>query len=355
MKRKKLEVCSRKVLADMARKKHIAGWHAMGKEELVVALGNGSSTKAPRAQPQRTVARKTLIPPANRGKHKLVLAKSLASASRHDLPAGFARDRIVLMVRDPYWLHCYWELSRRSIQRAEAALGQDWHSATPVLRMYDVRSRDISSSAEAVVKDIRIHGGCNNWYIDVSDPPQSYRVEIGYLSNRGQFYALARSNIVTTPRAGVSDRIDNNWSDLDVHKAERIYAMSAGFDPNTNNVQLKQLFEERLRRPLGPPAVTAFGTGAHPAGRSRRFFFKLDAELIVYGATEANAKVTIQGEPLKLRPDGTFTMRFRLPDSRQIIPATAASADGVEERTVVLAVERNTKELEPMIHDMNNE
>jgi hypothetical protein len=44
-------------------------------------------------------------------------------------------------------------------------------------------------------------------------------------------------------------------------------------------------------------------------------------------------------------------MRFALPDSRQIIPAVAASADGVEERTIVLAVERNTKELEPMIHD----
>ena len=71
------------------------------------------------------------------------------------------------------------------------------------------------------------------------------------------------------------------------------------------------------------------------------------------GATEPNAKVTLQGEPVKLRSDGTFTMRFSLPDSRQIIPATAASADGVEERTIVLAVERNTKHLEPMIHDLN--
>jgi hypothetical protein len=153
----------------------------------------------------------------------------------------------------------------------------------------------------------------------------------------------------------VSDRIDNNWSDLDVHKAERMYAMSAGFDPNLGSAQLKQLFEERLRRPLGSPAVTGFGAGAHPEAKSRRFFFKIDAELIVYGSTEPNAKVTIQGEPLKLRPDGTFTMRFKLPDSRQIIPATAASADGVEERTVVLAVERNTKQLEPMIHDFNSE
>jgi len=33
----------------------------------------------------------------------------------------------------------------------------------------------------------------------------------------------------------------------------------------------------------------------------------------------------------------------------------AASADGVEERTIVLAVERKTKHVDPMIHDQMNE
>jgi len=46
-------------------------------------------------------------------------------------------------------------------------------------------------------------------------------------------------------------------------------------------------------------------------------------------------------------------VRFSLPDSRQILPAVAVSPDGIEERTIVLAVERNTKELEPMTHDNN--
>ena len=147
--------------------------------------------------------------------------------------------------------------------------------------------------------------------------------------------------------------IDENWADIDAKKADRIYAMSGGFDPSASSLELKQLFEERLRRPLGSPAVTSFGSGAFAYGKARQFWFQLDAELIVYGATEANARVMLQGEPVKLRPDGTFTMRFSMPDSRQIIPAVAASADGVEERTIVLAIERNTKHLEPMIHEVN--
>jgi len=287
-----------------------------------------------------------------RSKYEMGIAtKDLSARVPKDLPVGYGKDRIVVMVRDPYWLHCYWELTRQSVQRAESALGQDWHGAKPILRVLDVGSHDTTSASEAVVRDIDIHGGCNNWYVDVNNPPRSFRVDIGYLSRSGRFYVLARSNVVSTPRAGVSDIIDENWADFDSKKADRIYAMSGGFDPTASSLELKQLFEERLRRPLGSPAVTSFGSGAWLPGRGRSFWFRLDAELIVYGATEPQARVTLQGEPVKLRPDGTFTMRFSLPDSRQIIPAVAVSADGIEERTIVLAVERNTKQLEPLIHD----
>jgi hypothetical protein len=279
-----------------------------------------------------------------------VATKDLSKKLPRDLPSSYGKDRIVVMVRDPFWLHCYWEITRQSVQRAEAALGQEWHTSRPILRILDVSSEDTTSAAEAAVRDIEIHGGCSNWYIDVHNPPRSYRIDIGYLTRSGRFYVLARSNVVTTPRAGVSDVIDENWADVQ-QNYEKIYAMSGGYDPGASSLELKQLFEERLRRPMGSPMVTSFGSGAFGAGRRRQFWFQIDAELIVYGATEPNAKVTLQGEPVQLRPDGTFTMRFSLPDSRQIIPAVAASADGVEERTIVLAVERNTKALEPMVHD----
>jgi len=372
-----LQGCTKKVLADMAREKGIAGWHGMRKEELVEALvalsrshrrpkkvvagkvpvQKALAPKAPRPRPQVAAARNTsgtAEEQVERSKYDVgVPTKDLSAKVPKDLPGGYGKDRIVVMVRDPYWLHCYWELTRQAIQRAEAALGQDWHGAKPILRLLDVSSHDTTSSAESVVRDIDIHGGCNNWYIDVANPPRSYRIDIGYLSRQGQFYVLARSNVVITPRAGVSDAIDENWADIDTKQADRIYAMSGGFDPTASSLELKQLFEERLRRPMGSPAVTSFGSGAFMLGKQRKFWFQLDAELIVYGATEPNARVTLQGEPVKLRPDGTFTMRFSLPDSRQIIPAVASSADGVEERTIVLAIERNTKQLEPMIHDGN--
>jgi hypothetical protein len=378
MNREQLRARSKQELAEMARKRGIAGYKTMAKDALIKALGRPAPAKktavvakkpaaakkppvrTARARPQTAAARNTSATSSaeeqvERSKFDVgVPTKDLSAKVPKHLPAGYGKDRIVVMVRDPFWLHAYWELTRNAIARAEAALGQEWHGARPILRLLDVSSHDTTSTSESVLRDIDIHGGCNNWYIEVGNPPRSFRVDIGYVTKHGRFYVIARSNVVVTPRANVSDLIDDNWSDIDAKKADRIYAMSGGFDPTASSLELKQLFEERLRRPMGSPAVTSFGSGAYPPGKNRKFYFQIDAELIVYGATEPNARVTLQGEPVKLRPDGTFTMRFSLPDSRQIIPAVAASADGVEERTIVLAVERNTKSLEPMIHDMND-
>jgi uncharacterized protein len=266
-----------------------------------------------------------------------------------DLPRTYGRDRIVVMVRDPFWLHVYWEVTEHSIRRAETSLEQEWHGAKPILRVLDITNEEASAFTEAIVKDIEIYQGCNNWYIDVQKPNRSYRVDIGYITKSGRFYVMCRSNVINTPRPNSSDQIDENWADVQ-QKLDKIYALSGGYDKNTSSFELRKLFEERLRRPMSSSVVTSLGSGAF-GSKARKFFFQLDAELIVYGATEPSAKVMIQGEPITLRPDGTFTMRFSLPDGRQILPAVAYSGDGVEERTIVLAVERNTKSLEPLIHE----
>lgn len=367
MSTEKWKSLSRTELQELAQKKGITSVSRKTKDELIAALAKLAKAKAkakaparskPRSRPQRQAAHYTngtssVEEQIEQSKYQTgTPTKDLSAKAPKELPRGYGKDRIVCMVRDPYWLHTYWELTQQAVQRAEAALGQNWHGAKPILRVVDVTSGDTTSHSETPLRDIDIHGGCNNWYIDVPNPPRSYRIDIGYLARNGQFYVLARSNVVTTPRAGMSDVIDENWSDIDFEKADKIFAMSGGFDPGASSLELKQLFEERLRRPMGSGAITSFGSGAFQFGKERNFRFQLDAELIVYGSTEPTAKVTLQGVPIKLRPDGTFTMRYSLPESRQIIPAVAVSADGVEERTIVLAVERNTKHLEPVISEI---
>lgn len=257
----------------------------------------------------------------------------------------------MLIVRDPYWLQAHWELTRATIERAQVALAEQWHSAKPVLRLLEIEDVSTTNTSERVVRDIDIHGEVSDWYIDVPTPATAYRVAIGYKTANDRFHSLCRSNKVETPAPGSSDCIDENWTDI-AENCEKIFAMSGGFNSDSPDGELRELFEERLRRPMGSPVVTRFGVGADGLlNKKRDFQFEVDAEMIIYGATQPNAYVTLAGEPVRLRPDGTFTVRLSMPDRRQVLPVVASSADGVEQHTTVLAVERNTKVMEPYIKE----
>lgn len=278
---------------------------------------------------------------------RLAEAKDLAFHTVEDERRA-GRDRLVVMVRDPYWLHAYWELSRRSVRRAEAAMGQHWHAARPVLRVHAVSRNGTTSAARQTVRDIEIHGGVNNWYIDVHNPPKSYQLEIGYLAPGNRFYCLARSNVVSTPMPGSADTFDRNWAEV-AKECDRVYAMTTGSVEQEADGDLKDVFEEQMHRPMGDSLLAQFGPGASLPKQD--FRFHVDTELIVHGVTHPDAHVTLRGEPVRLRPDGSFAVRFSLPDRRHVLPVVANSGDGAEQRTIVLAIDRNTKVMEPVLRD----
>jgi len=368
----------------MAKRKGIAGWHSMRKDQLIQALLRlGQSNDHSHAKPGRANGSAgpdsrgkkigkgsngdrgsngdkgsnggVVAPGAAKGRSprterrltemraRFLEAKDLAV---HSTGESSHSDRLVAMVRDPYWLQAYWELSRQAVERARAALGQHWHGARPVLRVLEVARDGTTSSVRKVVRDIEIHGSVNNWYVDVASPPKSFQMEIGYLSPGDRFVCLARSNVVTTPAVG-SLKPNGNWSQP-ADDYDRIYALSGGYSSDGDHSDLKELFEQRLRRPLGGQYVVA--SGCPDLGR-RHFSFQVDAELVVFGVTDPDARVTLKGEPVPLDPDGSFQIRFSLPDRRQVFPVVASSGDGVEQRTIVLAVERNTKVMEPVIRE----
>ena len=255
------------------------------------------------------------------------------------------KDRLVLFVRDPYWLQAYWEITSTGVQRAKAALAEDWHIAEPVLRLLENPEDGVTGSSEQVTREIKIHGGVNNWYIEVSDPPHTFRAVIGYKAPGNRFHSIAYSNVVHTPVPGSSDHVDHNWTDL-IENGDRVFSMSGGFDAGASGA-LRDVFEEKLSRPMNRSALSRYGTADIP-GKVSGEDFVVDAELLIFGKTHRSSEVTISGEPVKLREDGTFTVRVGLPDKRQVFPVSSTSFDGTYTYTTVLAIERNTKVMEPM-------
>ena len=74
----------------------------------------------------------------------------------------------------------------------------------------------------------------------------------------------------------------------------------------------------------------------------REFFMHVNAEVIFYGGTHPEAKVTVAGQPIQLQPDGTFSYHFIFPDRDFEIPIVAVSPDGKETRSAVLFFRRET-------------
>ncbi|NEU76867.1 DUF4912 domain-containing protein [Hassallia byssoidea VB512170] len=64
------------------------------------------------------------------------------------------------------------------------------------------------------------------------------------------------------------------------------------------------------------------------------FWFQADAELIIHGATEPGATVTIDGHSIKLKPDGTFHLRVPFTDSLIDYLMTAVTTDGQQTRII---------------------
>lgn len=351
-------------LARLAKQHGVAGWHSMRKDQLIRALirkakssraaADGFRPAGPSAAGAAAVKATRDAAVAQRieeARARLQKVKNLATPPESGKPARAIRDRMVVMVRGPHWLHAFWEISPRSIARAEAALGQEWHAAKPVLRLLQLENGLQGSPSERVVRTIDVHGGLKNWFIDIREPMRC-RVEVGYLTSAGRFHGLARSNAVSTPAGLQPDTLDAHWADI-ASDCEKIYAMSGGFSPENNSTELQELFEERLRRPMGPPAARTSmqSDGDDDDERVSDFQLEVDAEMVVYGVTQPGSYVTLQGEPVKVQPDGTFRVRVDLPNKRQVLPIIASTADGIERQTVVLAVERNTKTMEPLGRD----
>ncbi len=92
---------------------------------------------------------------------------------------------------------------------------------------------------------------------------------------------------------------------------------------------------------LAKPEISSAGLAGAPVAQEHGFWFNVNAELVIYGATEPNSAVTVGGRPVALRSDGTFSCRFALPDGEYPLLLAANSIRG-EVRQAELRFSRNT-------------
>lgn len=168
-----------------------------------------------------------------------------------ELPRSYGQDRLVLMARDPFWLYAYWEMAAAK-ENFQAGRGRRaWQVSRPVLRVYDVTGVEAFNGGNAnSYVDIPLSGEADNWHIEVGSPDRTYCVDLGRLMPNGEFVFLLRSNTVTTPRATLSDRLDEEWMWI-----EDIYRSLTRIQFGTSSPLVIEQMKERMG--VGPLGISS--------------------------------------------------------------------------------------------------
>ncbi len=258
-----------------------------------------------------------------------------------ELPSGYGQDRIVLQVRDPWWIHAYWEITEPTWRELRQRFPKEFSRGfKKILRVYDISNIIFTGGNANRFFDIEISAEANNWYIDTQEPGRSWCVDLGLLFEDGRFVTIVRSNTVATPPAGPSWITDEEWM-IPQDIFTRLYGMGVGM--GSSPLKLRELWLERLRNEFGSGAVSSLASPVIKKERLKDFQLVVNTELIIYGQTEPQARLTVGGQPIELRPDGSFSLRFFLPDGKQVIPVVAVSSDGEQAKSITPIIHKETK------------
>ncbi|MCG6136218.1 MAG: DUF4912 domain-containing protein [Nostoc sp. LLA-1] len=310
-----------------------------------------------------------------------------------DLPSGYGESRIVLLPRDPQWAYTYWDIPNEHKAELRQQGGQQL-----ALRIYDVTDISLDHQSPHSIQEYPADELAREWYIPVPVSDRDYVIDIGYRTADGRWLVLARSARVHIPPVYPSDWIEDVFVTVNFEEDLRdktVYelvppakkvaaAATSAAGVNGSNPLYDQIFgmaesaeaqrvagslfgsmqqtpEQAVSSYVFPSGVgmwavptasglTMSGVGMSGVGfsasavpvRPRQFWLVADAELIVYGATEPDATVTIGGRPIKLNPDGTFRFQMSFQDGLIDYPILAVAADGEQTRSIHMKFNRET-------------
>jgi hypothetical protein len=260
------------------------------------------------------------------------------------LPETYGTRTLLLTAWEPHWLYAHWDIPpEEQLSYGAKAVGQRL-----VLRVYE---RVISGPP---VAEIQVHPDSRQCPLYVPRAETQYVADLGCPLPGGLWESLATSEVVATPPDTVSPNTGVQFAAI-----EPVAAVPAGPPGQTSTTPHPTGHHPQVRlRPVPPPAAAWLGAAfeqamadarfareggiasiTSPGGQSSMvaaeggaggaapngFWLNLDAEIVLYGATEPDARVAIAGIPIRLRPDGSFSYRFALPDGHYDLVVTAVS------------------------------
>ncbi len=274
--------------------------------------------------------------------------KNTAPEAEHKaLPEGYGTTEAALLPRDPNWMFIYWEITENSRKNLCKTHGEDlFQKGRQVIRVYDVSAADGDGAARYF--DIPVMFEAKSWYVNVQEGGRAYCCEVGLVLPDGSFVGIVKTNTVNLPAGRVSNVTDEKWMAVTADFDKLLQLSGVEYIGKGSGEVAKSLAQrwEMLRSVFS--RASSWGVSSMSSQNlqkpelAKKFWLVADCELILYGATEPDAFVTVSGRKVNLNPDGTFSMRFALPDGIVDLPVKAMSKDETDSREIDIKVTRAT-------------
>ncbi|MEA5595963.1 DUF4912 domain-containing protein [Rivularia sp. UHCC 0363] len=399
-----LEEMTLRQLRKVASEYSVSRYSRMRKSQLLAAVQEAQSKKISWQESRSLEAQETVEAAKFELGQEDKTGGTLASVDEGlaDLPAGYGESRIVLMPRDPQWAYAYWDISNEHKEDLRRQGGQqlalriydvtdinldnqsahnlqeypsdelarEWYLPIPVSdRDYviDIGYRCADGGWLVLARSARVHVPPvypSDWIEDVFisvdfeedlrgqtkyelvPPAKKMPVSYGAGSN-GDVSRNANGN------ANGNAIYDQIFGMAESAEAMRVAGSMFG---SQQHVPGSMAPEQAISSYIFPSGVgmwalpTASGVNMSGVGmsasvapvRPRKFWLIADAELIVYGATEPDATVTIGDRQIKLNPDGTFRFQMSFQDGLIDYPIKAVAVDGEQTRSIQMKFNRET-------------
>ena len=308
--------------------------------------------KAPAKPATKPVAKAAAAKPVAKPAVKKVVAKApakpvakpVAKAPAAKLEQPFDAEYLVLMQKDPNWLHAFWEVSEERVKRSKNGKGK------LVLRLFDITDDlTVQRGKKRKFHDVEVPADARSWYVE-NPVGNSCMAVLGSVDGNQFMPILESSPVLTFDKNATVPSFDDEFVRASLGGSVQGNFMSSGFSSTTaeswlNSLRLGSSSESMFSGALSSAALKSNEIAApkDSVNYGKDFFLWVKTRLIVYGGTRPDAHLQVRGEPFPLNPDGTFSFEEDLPDSTKIIPVFATDKDGDFPTTIVPIVVKRTE------------
>ncbi|SHK59740.1 DUF4912 domain-containing protein [Fibrobacter sp. UWH4] len=273
-------------------------------------------------------------------------AKKASEKEVAKMAQSFDAEYLVLMQKDPNWMHAFWEVSENRINEAKKGKGKI------VLRLFDIADDlTVQRSKKRKFRDIEVPANARSWYVE-NTAGKSCVAVLGAVSGKNFMPIVESTPVMTFDKSAAAPAENDAFAKASLGGNTLGNFMSSGFSSQTAESWLKSLggnfgssSESMFSGALSSAALQSnnIEVSKDSVNYGKDFFLWVKTRLIVYGGTRPDAHLQVRGEPFPLNSDGTFSFEEDLPDSTKIIPVFATDKDGDFPTTIVPIVVKRTE------------